>query len=122
MKLVTGPRHFLEQRLQERRCTWAEIRPAIVKEDGEMITVDVDHSAYPKAERAAVAPEKWPKLVKLIARFRQPADKGIGDTLARNLAKFGAKSMAHAYTMITGADCGCENRQKKLNDAYPYGK
>lgn len=115
MKLTQCKRHHLEERLQQRGSTWEKAKPCIVSEDGDDIVVDVNHPAYPQAHRG-----KWPALAKLIACFRKDGDRGVGDTLARNLAIIGAKSMAAAYTKITGINCGCADRQGKLNARFPY--
>jgi hypothetical protein len=63
---------------------------------------------------------EWPLLARLIARWRTDADVGLGDTIARHAARFGADAFQRLYKRITGADCGCSDRQAALNSLYPY--
>lgn len=63
---------------------------------------------------------EWPLSARIIAKLRGPEDKGLGDTLARNLSYIGADSMASAYEWLTGHDCGCGDRQGKLNRMFSY--
>ena len=45
-------------------------------------------------------------------------DKGLGDTIARATKASGLKALVKAVTK----DCGCEQRQEKLNKMFPYGR
>ncbi len=63
---------------------------------------------------------KWPLKAKVISRLRLPGEAGLGDTVARVLARFGADGMKRLYKAVTGQDCGCGDRQQKLNAMYPY--
>ena len=45
--------------------------------------------------------------------------QGFGDTVAAIMEATGVKAVVHA---IVGEDCGCEARQQKLNELFPYGK
>lgn len=47
--MITGKRSSLEARCRERGVSFESIRPCIVSEDGDMVTVDETHPAYPKA-------------------------------------------------------------------------
>ncbi len=65
---------------------------------------------------------EWPWSVRAIAKLRSPEDKGVGDTIARNLSHFGADAFKTIYKNIFSGDCGCGDRQAKLNEAFPYKK
>lgn len=78
----------LEQRCRERGYSWAECRPCVVSQNGDEITVDTDHPAYPRAPKAG------------------PAESGPGTELKALLAKFGI----HA-----SPTCGCNAMAKKMN-------
>lgn len=69
-----------------------------------------------------IDPASWPRLARWLARLRTPEDRGLGDTIARNLNRFGADAWKRLYTRITGADCGCQSRQEMLNSMFPYIK
>jgi hypothetical protein len=63
---------------------------------------------------------QWPALARTIAVLRREGDAGIGDTVARCLHLVGADTIAKAYELITGRECGCSDRQAALNAIYPY--
>ena len=71
-------------------------------------------------------PETWPKVVKLIAMFRTPTDTGLGDTIASNLNRipvFKGMGASDAFKRVMHQlriDCGCEDRQRNLNERFPY--
>jgi len=44
---------------------------------------------------------------------------GLGDTIAAIMEATGVKAVVKA---IVGEDCGCEARQQKLNELFPYGE
>jgi hypothetical protein len=46
--MITGHRRGFEARCKQRGYTLDEVRPCIVSEDGEMITADETHEAYPR--------------------------------------------------------------------------
>jgi hypothetical protein len=54
--MIACRRSHLAARCRERGYTLDEVRPCIVKEDGDQITVDVDHPAYPRAPRLGFTP------------------------------------------------------------------
>lgn len=75
----------------------------------------------PKPEPIKPAPrDKWPIVVRAVARLRVDADKGLGDTIARIADKVGGNTLADWYERITGENCGCADRHSKLNAKYPY--
>ncbi len=53
------------------------------------------------------------------AGFRKPEDKGFGDTFANMAKAVGADKVAHVIKSL-GGDCGCDDRQKRWNEMYPY--
>jgi len=93
MTPIAGPRSQFEARVRERGYTLDEVRPCIVLEDGDRLTVDVDHPAYPRAR------------------------PGLGDRVASALSAVGiTKERAHAAASAVGIkDCGCKKRQEALN-------
>jgi hypothetical protein len=79
---------------------------------GKMATAEVTSVVVPRG--------KWPLIAKIIAKMRSEEDTGIGDAIARHLARFGAEGMKRVYKRLTGSDCGCGNRQAALNQRFPY--
>lgn len=47
--MITGNRSFFESRCRQRGYTLDEVRACIVSDDGEFVTVDELHPAYPRA-------------------------------------------------------------------------
>lgn len=75
--MITGHKDFLLKRCAERGYTLQEVMPCVVKQDGDMWTVDETHPAYPRktlppadvdpvplppAEPADAQPEPVPEL------------------------------------------------------------
>ncbi len=61
---------------------------------------------------------EWPLSAKFVAHFRTEADKGIGDTIAKQLGTAG--ELFKAAVKKLGIDCGCSARQASYNERYPY--
>jgi hypothetical protein len=80
----------LEQRCRERGYTLDEVRPCIVSQDGDKITVDETHAAYPRAK------------------------PGLGDIVAAALSAIGITK--ERVSAAVGGDCGCAKRQEALNE------
>ena len=87
------------QRCRQRGYTLDEVRACIVSQDGDEITVDETHPAYPRAVT------------------------GLGDVVAAGLDAIGiTKERAQAVASAFGIkDCGCAARQEALNRAFPFG-
>lgn len=83
--------HHLEARCHERGYTLDEVRPCIASQDGDQITVDETHPAYP--------------------RERRP---GLGDMVAAGLSAVGITK--ERVSKALGKPCGCAKRQEKLNE------
>lgn len=64
--MITGRRIAFEARCRERGYTLEQVRPCVVSEDGDAITVDETHPAYPHA-RPASGPGT--ELKRLLARI-----------------------------------------------------
>ena len=91
--MITGPRSNFEARCRQRGYTLDEVRPCIVIQDGDTITVDETHPAYPRAK------------------------PGLGDMVAAGLDAIGVtKERVQAVASAVGVkDCGCAKRQAALN-------
>lgn len=63
---------------------------------------------------------EWPLWAKTLALLATPADKGVGDTIARTIGPVGGDAFKAWYKRLTGKDCGCGERQDALNQRYPY--
>lgn len=87
--MIQCKRHHLEARCRERGYTLDEVRPCIVSEDGDSITVDETHPAYPRAK------------------------PGLGDMVAAGLSAIGITK--ERVSKAIGKPCGCAQRQEALN-------
>lgn len=87
--MIVCQRRHLQQRAAERGYTWEQVEPCIVIKDGDTITVDETHPAYPHAK------------------------PGLGDMVASGLSAVGITKQR--VSAIVGGDCGCQKRQEALN-------
>ena len=87
--MITGSRYAFEARCRERGYTLEQVRPCIVAEDGDTVTVDETHAAYPRAK------------------------PGLGDMVAAGLSAIGITK--ERVSKALGGDCGCKKRQEALN-------
>lgn len=71
---ITCHRSHLEARCRERGYSLDEIRACIVSEDGDTITVDINHPAYPRTARTPVG-GPGEELKKLLARVGLSAEE-----------------------------------------------
>jgi predicted O-methyltransferase YrrM len=130
MPIVTFTREQLRHTSAE---AIRRIEAAAVKHDAAEIVIDLDayHAALtgvvPGTSRGPAAPpvqavprSQWPLLLRPVELLASHRDMGIGDTLHRCLERLGAGTLAEWYTKLTGSDCGCGDRQRKLNAMYPY--
>jgi hypothetical protein len=80
----------LEARCRQRGYTLDEVRACVVSQDGDQITVDETHPAYPRAK------------------------PGLGDMVAAGLAAVGITK--ERVSKAIGKPCGCAKRQERLNE------
>jgi len=85
--MIRCQRHHLEKRAAERGYTWAQVAPCVVTEDGDTITVDETHPAYPRP--------------------------GLGDAVAAGLSAVGITP--ERVSKAIGRPCGCGKRKRALN-------
>jgi hypothetical protein len=108
--VIAGPRLLFEARCRQRGYTLDDVRGCIVSEDGDTITVDETHPAYPRAKKG-VLPNALPDL---------PPAGGPGTELKKLLRLVGITATpscpcnAHAVQMdIWGAD-ECQRRLDEI--------
>ena len=89
--MIKCHRQYLEQRCRQRGYTLDEVRACIVSEDGDTITVDETHAAYPRAK------------------------SGLGDYVAAGLSAVGI-TPERVSKALGVQDCDCKKRQQRLNE------
>jgi hypothetical protein len=87
--MIRCRRSHLEARCRERGYTLDEARGCIVAEDGDTITVDETHPAYPRAK------------------------PGLGDMVKAGLSAIGITE--ERVSKAIGRPCGCSKRAEALN-------
>lgn len=87
--MITGRRSAFLARVSERGYTLEQVRPCIVSENGDIITVDETHPAYPR-QRA-----------------------GLGDMVKAGLSSVGITE--ERVSKALGRPCGCSQRAEALN-------
>lgn len=96
--MITCQRKHLVARCRERGYTLDEVRACIVSEDGDTVTVDVDHPAYPRAPKPGFVPPA-PK---------PPAPThGPGTELKKLLKKIG---------ITATPNCSCNARARRMDE------
>jgi hypothetical protein len=128
MTPVTGLRSQFEARVRERGYTLDDVRGCIVAEDGETITVDVDHPAYPRAKTLLSLPEK-------AARFASSAARHVASGMPQTTDKererrFSICQHCEFFDGKACSKCGCSVvREKRLisklawaHEECPVGK
>lgn len=109
--MIRCQRRHLESRCRERGYTLDEVRACIVAEDGDTITVDETHKAYPMAKPG-------PSFVQKAANFVTAAAKHI----AAGAPMASDEEVARRFAICQGCEfydgkacskCGCPvNREK----------
>jgi hypothetical protein len=99
--MITCHRRHLLARCRERGYTLDEVRPCIVSEDGDQITVDETHPAYPREPKPGFAkPKNQP------AKPDSPTS-GPGTELKALLATIG---------IVASPTCSCNKMAKKMDE------
>jgi hypothetical protein len=98
--ITCHPKH-LAARCRQRGYTLEEVRPCIVSEDGDQITVDETHPAYPREPKPGFAkPKNQP------AKPDSPTS-GPGTELKALLATIG---------IVASPTCSCNKMAKKMDE------
>ena len=96
--MIKCHRQHLEQRCRQRGYTLDEVLPCIVIEDGDQITVDATHPAYPAKPKPGLVPSQ--------PAARKPAS-GPGTEMKALLAKIG---------IVAKPTCSCNKRAKVMDE------
>jgi hypothetical protein len=107
--VITGRRTSFEARCRERGYTLDEVRACIVSEDGDTITVDETHPAYPRAK---------PGLAQKAANFAASAAKHV----AAGMPQCSDEERERRFAICQGCEfydgkactkCGCPVAREK---------
>lgn len=127
--MISCQRKYLEARCRQRGYTLEEVRPCIVSEDGERITVDEAHPAYPRTAKPGLTlPEKARKFATSAAKH-----------IAAGMPQANDEQVAARFAICQGCEhfdgkacrkCGCPVvREKKFlsklswaGESCPVGK
>lgn len=128
--MITGPRSQFDARLRERGYTLEEVRACIVSEDGDQITVDETHPAYPRAK-----PLDSPSVLTKAMNFAKSAVNHVASgmpmcTQEQVDQRFAICQACEFYKDGGCLKCGCPLvREKKFisklswaNEKCPVGK
>ena len=104
--MITCQLKHLAARCRQRGYTLDEVRPCIVSEDGDRITVDVDHSAYPRSPKPGFVRPQARARVKPQATPPAPTS-GPGTEL---------KKLLKTWLRIEASPtCSCNARAKRMD-------
>lgn len=122
--------HHLEARCRERGYTLDEVRPCIVSQNGDSITVDETHAAFPRAK-----PGAGPSIAQMAANFATSVAKHIAAGAPRCTqeqidARFAICQGCEFFDGKACSKCGCPVVREKAfvsklswaNEKCPVGK
>ena len=69
---------------------------------------------------AATPPDQWPAWTRIVTKFRREKDTGLGDTLVHLIGDARSDRFKKWFTRKFGKTCGCTQRQRWLNQKFPY--
>lgn len=64
--------------------------------------------------------KQWPLWARAMRLLRTSSDAGLGDTIARVIGPIGGDVFKAWYLKVVGHECGCDDRQERLNELYRY--
>jgi hypothetical protein len=89
-----------------------------VSETHYELSQDSYHALVNQYRFSPLVREQWGWSAKALASLAIPADKGLGDVVARKFGSAG-KVFQRWFKKLMGFDCGCDDRQQWLNLRYP---
>ncbi len=84
---------------------------------GDVVELTPEDCDYLK-EHFTPAENRWPLWAVVVSKTRAPQDRGVGDTIARQI--IGGATFKTWFKSTFGMSCGCTERQGSLNQKYPY--
>lgn len=109
--MITCQLTHLEQRCRERGYTLDEVRPCIVRKDGDQITVDVDHPAYPRAPKPLAHAIAGGPQVAVPEPTPPPPAAGPGTELKAILRDW--------LGIVASPNCSCNARARQMDEWGP---
>ena len=103
--MITGPLTQFAARCRQRGYTLGEVRACIVSEDGDQITVDENHPAYPREPKPGFVPPQTKTAPQPPAQTSGP-----GTELKKLLKNIG---------ITASPNCSCNARAKKMDEWGP---
>lgn len=126
--MITGRRSAFEARCRQRGYTLDEVRPCILSEDGDTVTVDESHHSYPH-------PRPGQTLLQKVANFSVAAARHVAAGMPRASQeeverRFAICRQCEHYDGNACKKCGCPvKRERKFisklawaNESCPAGK
>lgn len=120
--MITGPAIQFAARCRERGYTLDEARACIVSEDGDMVTVDETHAAYPRSTKPGAS------LATKVVTFTAAAARHV----AAGLPKASDEEVARRYSICQQCEhfdgtacrqCGCPiARERKFASKLAWAR
>lgn len=96
--------------------------PSKARQTGIALATSFIAVAAPLIRIRPLPAEQWPPWAKDLALDRVPADTGLGDTVARMIGNTKSAAFKDWFQQKFGRSCGCTERQRWLNQKYPYSR
>jgi len=94
--------------------------PFKARQTGIAVATSFIAIAAPLTRVRALPAHEWPEWAKDLAKDSQPTDAGLGDTVARIIGGTRSGEFKNWFQQLFGKSCGCVERQRWLNQKYPY--
>ena len=79
-------------------------------------------SRSPRPRITPVPYAEWALWAEVLRKFRRPSDAGLGDTIVHLIGDTRSQRFKIWFQRKFGKSCGCIERQRWLNQKFPYAK
>jgi hypothetical protein len=94
--------------------------PAKARQTGIALAASLIAVAAPVIRIRALPMDQWPAWAKDLAQDRHPEDAGLGDTIVHVIGAARSARFKSWFKEKLGITCGCIERQRWLNQRFPY--
>lgn len=97
------------------------MRSSFLLQVGNRGSVTAQVSIAPSKSRIEPLPrDQWPFWAKVVAKFRQLQDLGLGDSVVHLIGDARSERFKKWFERKFGRSCGCTDRRLWLNGRFPY--
>jgi hypothetical protein len=94
--------------------------PSKARQTGIALVTSFIAVAAPLVRIRPLPMDAWPRWAKDLTQDRQPEDTGLGDTIVHVIGGARSEKFKSWFNETFGINCGCIERQRWLNQRFPY--